>query len=290
MGPIRALAHQLGVRLPVLVLGLAVAGMMSAGSVSASTSPDPPGKPSPPATTTPAPRPSAPAPALPAPKKPLRRAGSAADCLMVFGGLSSDHPDARPSSISPNFTIMLTSTTSCDIGPTPLYIEIFDATTGTLVGETGTGTSLTVPVSQALPTTHAYIAYLELWSGTFPPPPSSVFGVSVTIYLTWENIPLNFVVSLSGPQATPAGQPGTFTATSNEDVGPTPYWIEIFDEGTGALLAQCPSGTTCSVSYLPSMRGSNLVAFISFFSSALPPSGTIVNSAVLSTIQTTPIT
>ncbi|MGI8552913.1 MAG: hypothetical protein ACR2PL_19315 [Dehalococcoidia bacterium] len=45
----------------------------------------------------------------------------------------------------------------------------------------------------------------------------------------------------------PVGTSVTLTATSNRDVGPTAYDIEIIDEGNGAIIQYCVSGTICSV-------------------------------------------
>jgi hypothetical protein len=39
----------------------------------------------------------------------------------------------------------------------------------------------------------------------------------------------------------------TITVTSNSDVGPTPYYLRIRDGRTGAYLATCGTGTSCSV-------------------------------------------
>ena len=42
------------------------------------------------------------------------------------------------------------------------------------------------------------------------------------------------------------GGTAVLTASSAYDVGPTPYYIEIFDQTTGARVAICGSGTSCS--------------------------------------------
>jgi hypothetical protein len=77
-------------------------------------------------------------------------------------------------------------------------------------------------------------------------------------------------------------QYSSLTATANADVGPTPYYIEIFNE-TGALLAVCGSGTSCSATFTPSYAGSNLVAFVTTYSAAFPPSGIVASSNVATT-------
>jgi hypothetical protein len=53
----------------------------------------------------------------------------------------------------------------------------------------------------------------------------------------------------------PIGQPVTLTATTNTDVGPTPYFITIYSETTGAELAVCGAGTTCAATVAQSTPG-----------------------------------
>jgi hypothetical protein len=57
------------------------------------------------------------------------------------------------------------------------------------------------------------------------------------------------------------------------DVGPTPFFIEVFDETTGAKTAGCSTGTTCSgsVSEAPPARDL-FITYVSDFASWLPPS------------------
>jgi hypothetical protein len=58
-------------------------------------------------------------------------------------------------------------------------------------------------------------------------------------------------------------------------------YIEIFNETTGTRLAECASGSACSVSFWPSFGGSNLVAFISGYSTAFPLAGIVASSNVV---------
>jgi hypothetical protein len=65
-----------------------------------------------------------------------------------------------------------------------------------------------------------------------------------------------FSVSLAASSSYPlAGGSVTVTATTNADVGPTPYYITIYSETTGAELAVCGSGTTCSATVSQSSPG-----------------------------------
>jgi hypothetical protein len=186
-------------------------------------------------------------------------------------------------------TVTLDAKTNCDIRPTPYYLQIFDATTGTLLGSTGAGADVSVNVSQNVATTHGYIAYLDTSnSSTFPP--AGINQQTAANYVTWEGPSENFRITLTGPQAVDVGAPpGTYTATitTSTPLIDTVYYIEIFDETTGAQLTkihQCGGGTTCQVSFTPqSVNGDNLIAFVSGDSSTIPPMNTQASSNVLFT-------
>jgi hypothetical protein len=149
-------------------------------------------------------------------------------------------------------------------------------TTSTRVAVCGYGTTCSATVSQAAAATHEYVAYLSADSAAYPPP--SIQETSLLSFVTWSN--LGWRVSLSAPAATFGSE--TVTAYADGNVGPTPYYIEIFNEN-GALLALCGSGSTCSATFTPSYAGSNLVAFISGYSTAFPPSPVVASSNVATT-------
>jgi hypothetical protein len=168
----------------------------------------------------------------------------------------------------------LTATTSQDIGPSPFWTEIFDMTTGTRIMDCGYGTTCSVSVSQAVATTHEYVAYLSDLSTAYPPPGTQ--ETSPFSFITWSN--LGWSVSLSAPLYTYGSE--TLTATVNGNVGPTPYYIEIYNEN-GTRLTACGSGSTCSVAFTPGYAGSHLVAFVSPYGTALPPAGAVASSNVV---------
>jgi hypothetical protein len=67
-----------------------------------------------------------------------------------------------------------------------------------------------------------------------------------------------FTVSLAASSTDPyVGTSVTLTATANTNVGPTPYYISIYDETTGAELASCGSGIACSATVSESTTGSH---------------------------------
>jgi hypothetical protein len=194
---------------------------------------------------------------------------------VVWHGVSLTLAASQPT-VPVGASSTLTAATSQDIGPSPFWIEIFDVTTGTRAAVCGYGTSCSATVSQAAAATHEYVAYLSANSAAYPPP--SIQETSLLSLITWSN--LGWRVSLSAPAGTYGSE--TVTASTNANVGPTPYYIEIFNE-TGALLAVCGSGTSCSATFTPSYAGSNLVAFVTSYSTAFPPAGIVASSNVATT-------
>ncbi|HEU5333533.1 MAG TPA: hypothetical protein VFU73_12220 [Actinocrinis sp.] len=175
-------------------------------------------------------------------------------------------------------SVVLKEKASSDIGSTPFYVQLWDTTDGTLLNQCATGTTCSATVSQSAATTHSYVATFAGYATSYPPPIPQ--GASAVNYITWSASGIQ--VSLTAPAVTVNG-PETVTATSTVNVGSTPYYIEIFDEN-GTRIAACGTGTTCSVSYTPSGRGSNLIAFVSGYSSALPPTSIQASSNAVHTV------
>ena len=68
---------------------------------------------------------------------------------------------------------------------------------------------------------------------------------------------------------------GSFTAYSTLNVGPTPYYISIFNTTTRQRLALCGTGTTCTTSIYVSPPTNTCYDYTSFIGStslAIPPS------------------
>jgi hypothetical protein len=243
-------------RLAVLLLALPSLVIAAAVPAAASTSPAPPSLTAKAAAVT-----AAPVPPSHTAKPPAagRRRAAAADCSLLV--LSSFTTDSLPT-IATGASADLTATTTCDVGPTPWWIQIYDGTTGDLLADCGSGTSCGATVSQGAATTHTYFAFLDLGSTAWRPAADTIFAQGLPILITWEAPPNDFVVSLSGPATVPFGTPGTYTATTNQDVGPTPYFIEIYDVTNPDVLAVCASGTSCSASFTPSQTGDDIYAFV----------------------------
>jgi hypothetical protein len=81
-----------------------------------------------------------------------------------------------------------------------------------------------------------------------------------------------FAVSLAASSAYPLiGQSVTLTAATNADVGPTPYYISIYSETTGAELAICGFGTTCTATVTEGTPGAQ--TFEAFVGDDVPGDG-----------------
>lgn len=172
-------------------------------------------------------------------------------------------------------TSTLTATTSTDVWPTPFYTQIYDATTGVRLKSCASGTTCAFTTSQGVATTHRYVAYVSDNSAAYLP--TGIQATSNSSFITWANS--GYRVSLSSASA--GGLQRTLTATSNVNVGLTPYYIEIFNARTGTRLAICGSGTTCSTTVSTFVRG-DYVAFISSNSTSIPPLNTQANSNIIS--------
>ncbi|MFL6110726.1 MAG: hypothetical protein ACJ786_05180 [Catenulispora sp.] len=161
----------------------------------------------------------------------------------------------------------LTVTAGSDISSSPFYLQIWDTTTGAFLIGCGFGNTCSTTVSLGVATTHAFTATFAGDSRSYPPP--LLQSTSGTDYITWTGSGLR--ISLDAPALAING-PATVTATASINVGPTPYFIEIFDETTGARITFCSTGNTCSVGYFAGRSvTSHLVAFISNSDIALPP-------------------
>ncbi len=180
----------------------------------------------------------------------------------------------------------LTATANNDVTWTPYYIDIFDATTGTLLSECAWGTSCSYTDTQPAATTHSFVAYVAEWDVSSDPPPV-IQAKSATSYVTWTGS--GDQITLSGPSVTPIGTPGTYTASTNVSITGQGDTIRIDDETTGATLENTCTTSPCTVSLLPSVGGDYLVAFLisnAFLNTPPPhPFAPLASSNVLYTAQ-----
>ena len=172
---------------------------------------------------------------------------------------------ANPTAVAPGASSTLTAYASVDVGPTPWWIEIFDRNTGQNVGYCSSGSSCSTSVSQSSPTTHGFVAYIASLGTSNPPP--NVQATSNTVNVTWLSISLRTSAAYVA-----AGRSATLTATANTDVGPTPWYIEIFNRASGQSVAICATGSSCSTSVTYNGPTSqSYVAYVSAYGTSNPP-------------------
>jgi hypothetical protein len=171
---------------------------------------------------------------------------------------------ASPLALVPGGTTTLTATSNQDVGPTPWFIEIFDSTTGAFLTECGSGTTCSTSVTQGASTIQNYIAYISSFSTAFPPP--NIQANSAVVTVSWLTVGL-----VADTTALLPGGTVTLTASTTADVGPTPFFIEIFDVTSGAQVAICGGGTTCATSVTQGSTVRTYVAYVARFTTTLPP-------------------
>ena len=147
---------------------------------------------------------------------------------------------ASPAVNVPGGATLLTATASLDVGPTPYFIEIFEAVSRALVAECGVGTSCGTSVTKS-PGWGWYEAYVGSFTSGTPPPPNVHAVAPETPVVTWMSFS-----QIGGSSSLRAGETGVVSATSTFDVSFTPFRIEIFDLTSGTTVRTCSSGTTCT--------------------------------------------
>jgi glycoside hydrolase-like protein len=133
---------------------------------------------------------------------------------------------------------LLTATASSSVTDTTLAIEIYDLTSGTLIGACGQGSTCSIAYS-ATSGTHDFAAYLT--PPTVAVPDGSVAVASNHAHIGWLDSGI-----VSSSQFVGQGQAVTLTATSSVDVQGSGRWLEIYDLTAGARITYCSRGTTCT--------------------------------------------
>jgi hypothetical protein len=156
----------------------------------------------------------------------------------------------------------LTATASADVGPTIYYIHIYNGS-GALIGTCGSGTTCSVAVTSSTPGYQYFYANISDGAG------GNVVAYTQTIDIDWYTAQLTLAAA---SHTVPVGGTTTLTETSNTDVGPSPFWVQIWDTTTGTELTQCGSGTTCSVTV--SQSAATTHTYVATLAANTPSSGT----------------
>jgi hypothetical protein len=156
-----------------------------------------------------------------------------------------------------------------NVGPTPFYLRIYDETTQAYVITCGTGTTCTTPVTEPTPTADYYVAVISDPSASYPP--GGVQADSAIAAVVWQGVGISLSAS---PTTVAVGSPATLTATTSTDIGPSPFYTEIYDAISQTWLRTCGSGTTCSVTVSQGAATTHqYIAYESGDSAAYPPAG-----------------
>lgn len=108
-------------------------------------------------------------------------------------------------------------------------------------------------------------------------------GIDIPIVAAGGN---GFAVSLmANVQQLAPGHTAKLTATTNADVGPTPYYISIYDQTAHTELTVCGSGTVCSA-YVsePVVTSHTFTAYVGDYPAASTPPGFILATSQQLTI------
>jgi YD repeat-containing protein len=146
-------------------------------------------------------------------------------------------------------SVTLTSTTNQDVGNTngSYRTRIYDLTTGTVVAECSSGTTCSGTSSFYTGDAHTYLAEVAYIGASW-------WQKSYATDIQADSDPVSaareaWTVTLSTNKTVfAAGDSVTLTSTTNQDVGNTngSYRTRIYDLTTGAVVAECSSGATCS--------------------------------------------
>jgi hypothetical protein len=211
------------------------------------------------------------------PKRPAGGAGSAERALTGSGWQLT--VSASQTSLWPTQYSTLTASIGTDVGPTPYYLLVYDTgaspngTSGTLVASCGAGTVCTVSVTQPRPTFRYYDTVIASYSGFWPP---ANIQARVTTSVGWKTNPLT--LNTSAPTVD-AGQSVSVAAVANDDVGPTPFFLSVFDATTGQRIAFCSTGRVCQATVSSSVATTHrYVAYWGPPAANFPPTGFLSRS------------
>ena len=148
--------------------------------------------------------------------------------------------------------MILTATAAPNVLLAGSALQIFDTTTGTLVGSCSQGTQCAVGYS-ADAGVHRFQAIVSGAPADLMPPRSSVASDAVSV--GWIGVSLATTQTALGP-----GKSVTLTATSTVPVEQFGYSIQLLEGDRMTPISYCSRGTNCSVSVAESVSGSHAFA------------------------------
>jgi hypothetical protein len=162
----------------------------------------------------------------------------------------------------PGQSAILTATAGASVTGTRSAIEIFDQSTGTLVGACTQGSQCLVAYS-ATSGIHTFAAYIT------PPvanQPTENVITSNPVSVAWFAVSLKSSATSVGP-----GKPVTVTARATADVAGSGLHLGLYDQDSGARITYCSRGASCSTTVTKSQAGArSIVAYVAGPSDTLP--------------------
>jgi glycoside hydrolase-like protein len=146
-------------------------------------------------------------------------------------------------------SVVLTATASASVLRAGSALQIFDTTTGTLVGSCSEGTQCAVGYS-ADAGVHRFQAIVSGAPSDAMPTKSTVASDAISV--GWIGVGLAATQTALGP-----GKSATLTATSTVPVEQFGYSIQLLDGDRMTPITFCSRGTNCSVSVTESSSGSH---------------------------------
>jgi hypothetical protein len=183
--------------------------------------------------------------------------------VAIIGSLSASYPPATIAAVSQEYTaaawsatlpttiannkLTLTATTNYDVLNSGFYLQIFDKTTGVRLNYCSSNSYSCTSVSwtgvpygsttQTASVPHTYVAIVGSLSTSYPPAIVAAASQEYTA-AAWS---ATLTSSITNYKV-------TLVATSNYDLANSGYYLQIFDEVTGARLAYCSvnGGVPCT--------------------------------------------
>ena len=128
--------------------------------------------------------------------------------------------------------ITLTATSTIDLRQSGRWLEIYDLTAARRITYCSQGTVCTTTMKQTAGSTHEIVGYVT----------GKPEAVSRPVQVTWLGVSLS--ATSIGPKT---GGTVYLKATTNADLGATPWVVGIYDQQGHLVDHACKTGTTCSV-------------------------------------------
>ena len=169
----------------------------------------------------------------------------------------------------PGHNVTLTATADASVTGTNRALEIFDTSTGKLLGACSTGNQCSVGYA-ARSGRHTFRAFVAAPTKSVPNVSSAI--ASKELAAAWIGLSAALDRSAIAP-----GQPMTLTVTSSLPVDKTGWLLQIYDAFTRSRLTYCAAGNTCSMTLTQLGAGARgLVAVLAPPSPTAPNAGAVV--------------